>query len=293
MEKISNPLFSSINIELFHIGVRDDPKRKVYRCLDSGLIFLEPHPKGLCLDDEMYQGLEWIPSIEGKVDYKKLNERLRTENNKRVMRNISMIRNKNILDIGCGSGSFLFSAKEHSNNCIGVEINNSSREYVRSNGIQVYPSLDEIDEKFDTIFLNHVLEHVENPSNLINRLKDKLSKNGKVIIEVPHGNDALLTHYNCDNFKNFTLWSEHLYLFTEDSFMKIMHKKPFEVTNVNYLMRFSISNHLYWLKEGKPKGQEILGWIESEELNQAYSNRLVQLKATDTIEFTLCLKTRI
>ena len=43
-------------------------------------------------------------------------------------------------------------------------------------------------EKFDTIFLEHILEHIEYPVSLLNRVKDWLSPKGKILIGVPNAN---------------------------------------------------------------------------------------------------------
>lgn len=44
-------------------------------------------------------------------------------------------------------------------------------------------------EKFDYIFLNHVFEHLDNPVGVLKDLVSRLNKGGKIIIEIPHGND--------------------------------------------------------------------------------------------------------
>ena len=42
------------------------------------------------------------------------------------------------------------------------------------------------DEKFDTIILNHVLEHIENPVLLLKKIKSWMSPDGVLIIGVPN-----------------------------------------------------------------------------------------------------------
>lgn len=44
----------------------------------------------------------------------------------------------------------------------------------------------EIDKKFDTIIINHVLEHIEKPVNLLKKVKSWKSKNSRVIVGVPN-----------------------------------------------------------------------------------------------------------
>src|SRR5690606_15156471 len=45
-----------------------------------------------------------------------------------------------------------------------------------------------LEEKFDTIVLGHVLEHVENPQKLLNHIKSWLSEDGVVVCAVPNAN---------------------------------------------------------------------------------------------------------
>jgi 2-polyprenyl-3-methyl-5-hydroxy-6-metoxy-1,4-benzoquinol methylase len=55
--------------------------------------------------------------------------------------------------------------------------------------IKVYQNLFEevkITEKFDAIILGHVLEHVENPLNILNKIKSWLQPNGVVCCAVPN-----------------------------------------------------------------------------------------------------------
>lgn len=44
----------------------------------------------------------------------------------------------------------------------------------------------ETSDKFDTIILNHVLEHIENPIELLIKIRDWLSINGVLIVGVPN-----------------------------------------------------------------------------------------------------------
>jgi SAM-dependent methyltransferase len=63
------------------------------------------------------------------------------------------------------------------------------------------------ERKFD------VIEHLPDPRNLLERIKEHLGPTGKIIVEVPSADDALLTLYESDPFSRFTYWSCHLYFF--------------------------------------------------------------------------------
>ena len=46
-------------------------------------------------------------------------------------------------------------------------------------------------QKFDSIIMEHILEHVENPIELINKAKTWLSAEGKIFIGVPNGDQSI------------------------------------------------------------------------------------------------------
>ena len=81
----------------------------------------------------------------------------------------------------------------------------------------------------------HILEHIPYQVETLRALKQKLSKKGKIIIEVPSAQDFLLTFENLDKFKKFTFWSEHLILHTENSLRKVL--KSSGLKNINSLLR--------------------------------------------------------
>ena len=61
------------------------------------------------------------------------------------------------------------------------------------------------------------------------------------------------------SFKNFTFWSEHLILHTEDLkiaglLSKILKIAGFKIVNFEYFQRYNINNHFKWIIENKPNG---------------------------------------
>ena len=58
-----------------------------------------------------------------------------------------------------------------------------------------------------------MLEHLDRPEDFLRQSHKILSRtNGRLILEVPHANDPLIRFYNCEEFKKFTFWSQHLIL---------------------------------------------------------------------------------
>jgi len=118
-----------------------------------------------------------------------------------------------ILDFGCGNGSFLKTFNKHFPHwsLSGFEQNNQTKHHVESiTGVQHFYSGDigDVNEKFDLIVLFHTLEHIINPVKLLTVLKSKLTRNGSLLIVVPHYINNpfdLLIADHCSHFSTASL----------------------------------------------------------------------------------------
>ena len=189
--------------------------------------------------------------------------------------------NKEVCDFGCGNGSFLKLINKHSKYVCGVELYDKYISDLKSKYLDVFTNIKYTKKKFDTIFLFHVLEHLTDPIKELKNLKKNLKKNGSIIIEVPHGNDFLLR--NCDKFKKFSLWSEHLILHTEKSLIKLVKIAGYKKIKVKYFQRYNYLNHLHWLNNGQPNGNITLRKKYDKNIHKSYDKFLNEAKMTDTI----------
>ena len=105
-------------------------------------------------------------------------------------------RGDKLLDIGSGKGEFLDVAKYYGYDCLGIEPSNNLNIYSRINyNVKVLTSafLDiELNNYYDVITLNHVLEHISKPKLFIIKIKQLLKDDGCLFIEVPNTNSNLL-----------------------------------------------------------------------------------------------------
>lgn len=95
---------------------------------------------------------------------------------------------KNILDFGCADGYFIKKIKENINaNFVGIEIDPNSIQKCKEQNIPVYDDISKINSGFipDFIYSLNVLEHIEDDVALLNKFKEKLSPNGKILLYVP------------------------------------------------------------------------------------------------------------
>jgi 2-polyprenyl-3-methyl-5-hydroxy-6-metoxy-1,4-benzoquinol methylase len=130
---------------------------------------------------------------------------------------------KNLLDIGCGTGDFLETAKKDNWKIVGVEPNEQARTIANSKtnnnvfDISYLKTLKE--DSFDVITLWHVLEHLPNLQMHITLFRKLLKPNGTLVIAVPN-----FKSYDANHYKSF--WAaydvpRHLWHFSKQSISKL------------------------------------------------------------------------
>jgi SAM-dependent methyltransferase len=98
---------------------------------------------------------------------------------------------RRILDIGCGPGFFLKTAKERGWTTRGVEPSRQAAEHARGLGIDIVEDFFNASTAatlghFDVVHLNNVLEHVPNPLSLVRLARDLLAPKGLLCLNVPN-----------------------------------------------------------------------------------------------------------
>jgi O-antigen biosynthesis protein len=97
------------------------------------------------------------------------------------------IKNKKILDVGCGFGNKKLA---ENNSVLGIDISNialkeAEKRYEKALKRDIEKGL-RLKEKFDVIFLLDILEHIKNPEKLLRNCKNLIKKEGRIIINVPN-----------------------------------------------------------------------------------------------------------
>jgi 2-polyprenyl-3-methyl-5-hydroxy-6-metoxy-1,4-benzoquinol methylase len=265
-------------------STRDNKKVKVLQCLNCGLTTLSNfnHLKKISYaKGDMHED-----AVVNIKQYNDLLNSLKTDDNRRYNQWKDKLKNKSVLDFGCGAGGFLLKAKKIAKNVCGVELDNMTKFY--SKKVKILRDINNCGEKFDVITLFHVLEHLPDPISALKELKKYLNKGGIIIVEVPNDNDALVSYYKLAAFKNFTYWSFHLYSYTIQTLKTIIITSGLN-PKINYFQRYSLANHIGWLKDGLPGGHIKYKEISSGSLNQAYSQQLQKLSISDTL-IAICKK---
>lgn len=271
-------LCGSTESSLVHIGTRDIKNVNVMQCNHCGLVYLSSfahinsgfYEKSGMHGTEDEMNTEYQPNDDDKRRFKLLQ---------------NQIRNKNVLDFGCGYGGFIKLAVNEVKNIYGIEIEKSAINHLKHKmGLDnVYNDIRKQEQKVDYITLFHVLEHLEKPLDYLQLFKKKLNKNGQIIIEVPNADDVLLKYYCCNEFCHFTYWGCHLYLYNEHTLSLLIKKANLKINWLKQEQRYPLSNHLYWLAKGLPGGDKHYNIFNKEGLIEEYKNVLESEKMCDTL----------
>ena len=205
---------------------------RIVRCLDCGFRFLSPRPDDP-QGDEAYpqdypqyhtrlskpsdkaadsgmRGLKWRMDAH---NLRRLGYRLDSlPESGPLARALSPLRRKRfrhgvlpprgdcrMLEVGCGTGSFLFRHKDLGWETTGVEMSDAAAQAARDAGLDVHTGM--VEEArlprghFDVIVLMHVLEHIEDPAAVLRGLIPLLAPGGQIMAEIPNANAACMAWF--------------------------------------------------------------------------------------------------
>ena len=203
------------------------------KCANCGLIFIAPVPINLqdFYKDDYYSfsteplQLEWLQIFLYKI-------RIWTIFN-RFLRSIKIVKGGNLLDIGCGSGAFLKLVKGLGMNVWGVE----PGKFIPQEGINIFHgTLEQArypDEFFDTVCLNHVLEHTDDPMATLKECKRVLKQDGIIRIAVPQ--TSSLAHWLLKENWPHLDYPRHLYNFSTQNLKDYTEKVGLKVKKIRYI----------------------------------------------------------
>lgn len=268
------------SIEEFYPRVRDRDDVKVMRCKKSGVIFLSRSDQ---ITDKYYEKKSdftyWSTSNRKQALLDDYDNDIRRVNDFQ-----DLICDKKWLDIGTGVGGILDLLSDKASEVCAVEPQEFIRKELIKCNYKVYKDLVEVEnERYDIITLFHVYEHMQKPLDELVLILKKMVTGGKVLIEVPHANDFLMSFLDLEAFKAFNFWSEHLILHTRKSLEILLRRAGFVDISVTGCQRYNLANHMHWLAKGEPGGHKKWPSISNPELDSAYAKMLTDIDKTDTL----------
>lgn len=244
-------------LEVFSTTVRDSSNHKVVKCLNCNHIQLFPFPK--TISDKVYYNTDKpTKNIKLSFSIKNIEKRSLID----IDRRINLIKkfvpkNGSILEIGSGHGFLLKKLQNLKFSVSGIEVSEERREISKkvAPNVQVYdmdvngnlPKLG----KFDLIVMFHVLEHLVNPISFLEKAKKLLSKNGKIISEVPNIDDFQLN--NNDFYRNWYWQRAHLHYFSPKILKNVFSKSGLTNVKIIAVQRYGLENMFHWILLKKPQ----------------------------------------
>jgi 2-polyprenyl-3-methyl-5-hydroxy-6-metoxy-1,4-benzoquinol methylase len=166
------------------------------------------------------------------------------------VRHLAAVDNGRLLDIGCGSGTWLERMNTLGWNGQGIEWDEKAAAAARSRGVSVRVGTLEsqrfADSSFDALTLNHVVEHLADPVSTLAECFRVLKRRRRLVLFTP--NASSLSHIVYRASWRGLEPPRHLHVFTMNAMRSALHKAGFEKISVLPWTAPSIvrESHLLW-----------------------------------------------
>jgi len=98
-------------------------------------------------------------------------------------KNVKNLKNKKVLEFGCGLGQNIYWLSKLGVNAKGYDISKFALNFCKEKGLNVTNRIEK--EKFDIVFSRHVLEHLRNPFEELVKMRELLRNKGILILILP------------------------------------------------------------------------------------------------------------
>lgn len=212
-------------------------------CENCGVLFVNPMPSEEVLND-IYSELWYEEQTEKNAVWSVLQTALSIWVCKARSRYAAHSKKKpgKILDIGCGTGSFLREMARRGWDVYGNEINKTAffEAQTRVGKERVFSrSLEECGfpgNHFDAVTLWHVLEHLRSPQESLAEIYRVLKKDGILIAEIPNVRSLSLRMFK-EKYSIISYYApEHLYYWSNDAFRLLLARCGYSVRETTYPM---------------------------------------------------------
>ena len=204
--------------------------------------FLEtfPQPKTNQLS-EYYKTEDYISHTDAKRNwFEKAYHLVRRFSLKQKLKLINGFKTetKTLLDVGCGTGDFLKTAKENNWTVSGIEPNADARSIANQKTENAVLDIEQLNNfesnSFDVITLWHVLEHLPDLEHQISILKKLLKPKGRLVVAVPNYKSFDASYYN-------QFWAaydvpRHLWHFDQNSISKLFASIDMKIEQIKPML---------------------------------------------------------
>jgi 2-polyprenyl-3-methyl-5-hydroxy-6-metoxy-1,4-benzoquinol methylase len=262
----------------------------VYRCSQCQSAYLDIVNE---MDNSFYEGDQYREMVDGQSQ----SENFYKLHDHEQLRNFSILgmgdyRNKRVMDIGCGAGSFIDFLKGVAKETIVVEPMKTFQETLKEKGHKVFSltsdALKVEENSIDSIFMFSVVEHLQNPMEVIQDIYKLLKPGGTFIMSTPNTDD-ILNELLPDDYRKFYYRLVHNWYFDKKSCQNIMESVGFNEIDVIPFQRFGLSNFINWMKHKEPRGNIKLDFLD-ESMDALWKLNLEKSNKSDYLFVKACKK---
>jgi len=260
------------------------------KCPDCGFIFTQGVP-GADLIGKYYRSQEYVSHSDTRKGL--MNKIYHVARGIMLGRKFRMVdriaSGKNLLDIGCGTGYFPAFMKQKGYSVAGVEVDPDAREFaIKEFGLPVYSPeaflKNDLEGKFDVITLWHVLEHLDNFDQYLDKMLGYLAPGGTLVIALPNCSSLDARFYK-EKWAGYDV-PRHLWHFTPSTMKILAEKHGLEIMKMRRLPLDPFYNSMLSEKYRRNKLFMISGMIIGE---FAYLESLFNLKRSSSLVYFLKL----
>jgi len=147
--------------------------------------------------------------------------------------------NDQLLDVGCGDGSFMHLAQRLGWKAEGIDTDERAIAVCLRNGLDAkvgdINTISSEPKLYDVVTCSHVIEHIHDPSRFLNLLSSKIRPGGILWLETP--NIQSLGHRRFENYWRGLEPPRHLVLFNVDSLREMLQPHGFDVEQMPWNFR--------------------------------------------------------
>jgi SAM-dependent methyltransferase len=218
---------------------KDTPAVNIYQCIETGYKFY--YPESVMGDGKFYEDLQRAGERKFESYYRK--------NLFDHQFGASIVgTNDKVLEIGCGTGFFLESLLDKTDQVTGIELNPYAVSVCKEKGLSVFNELIESHsshkgEYYDVVCSFQVLEHVYDVRNFIEYSVRTLKPGGKLILSVPN-NEPYFLRYN--KYETLNLPPHHMGLWNKAVFEKLQDQFPLVIKDVIFSDQYNWKVDAYY-----------------------------------------------
>lgn len=142
-------------------------------------------------------------------------------------------KSSDVIDVGCGNGQLLEVVQGFARSAIGVDMSAAAVEECEKRGVTA-EKVDFLDhsfaERFDTVFMFDVLEHLDHPDHYLEKCREILNPGGALVLKIPtYGSRSFMVSRLFPSKAHIFLDAPaHMQFFSSESIVRLLTRLGFE-----------------------------------------------------------------